>query len=94
VLPIIGDMVIDYLMGVSGLLLGTLLVAFSARLADLMQEGDEMYREQHPWVESYEPQVRWLASTTGRWWILRSWVLLAAVGFCLIGAMLVLRAAL
>ena len=87
-------MVIDYLMGVSGLLLGTLLVAYSARLADLMQEGDEIYREQHPWVETYEPQVRWLESTTGRWWILRGWVLMAATGFCLIGSMLLLRAAL
>jgi hypothetical protein len=86
-------MIVDLVMGSTALLLGLTLVGFSAPLADLMQEGDEQYREQHPWVESYEPQVRWLETTTGRWWVLRSWLLLAALGFLVIGAMLAGRAA-
>jgi hypothetical protein len=87
-------MVVDFVMGISAVLIGLALVGFSAPLADLMQEGDERYREQHPWVESYEPQVRWLETTTGRWWVLRSWLLLGALGFLVIGTMLVVRAAL
>ena len=86
-------MTIDLLMGFASLLIGFTLSGFSAPLAHLMKEGDERYREEHPWVQAYEPQVGWLATDTGRWWILRSWLLLAAMGFAVIGALLVARAA-
>ena len=83
---------IDLVMGAAALVIGIALVAFSARLADLMQEGDERLREEHPWVEAYEPQAGVLASTTGRWWILRGWLLGCSTGFALVGTLLVLRA--
>jgi len=79
-------------MGCAALVIGIALVAFSAPLANHMQEGDERLREEQPWVESFEPQARVLASSTGRWWILRGWLLGCAAGFGLVGALLVLRA--
>ena len=42
-------------------------------------DGDNLYRENHPWVESFEPQVGFLASADGRWWILRGWLLVSDV---------------
>ena len=82
---------VDLIMGLAAIFIGTSLAGFSAPLADLMQEGDEHYREQHPWVESYEPQVRWLATDSGRWWILRGWLLFFATGFAVVGGALLAR---
>ena len=79
-------------MGAAAVLLGLLLVAFSAPLAHLMREGDERWRHEQPWATSYEPQVGLLASDQGRFWILRGWLLLSAAGFAVIGVALVLRA--
>ena len=79
-------------MGLAALIIGIALLAFSAPLAHLMQEGDERLREEHPWVEAYEPQAGILASATGRWWILRGWLLGCAGGFGLVGALLLVRA--
>jgi hypothetical protein len=87
-------MVIDLVMGMSALLIGVALTGFSAPLADLMKEGDERYREDHPWVQAYEPQAGWLATDSGRWWILRSWLLFFAAGFVVVGGALLVRAVL
>ena len=86
-------MTVDLVMGFASLLIGFSLAGFSAPLANLMQEGDERYREEHPWVQAYEPQAGWLATDNGRWWILRSWLLLFSLGFAVIGALLVARGA-
>jgi hypothetical protein len=91
-LPMTRAMTVDLLMGVAALLLGLALAGFSAPLADLMREGDERLREQHPWVQAYEPQAGPLATAVGRWWILRSWLLISSAGFVSVGAALVLRA--
>jgi hypothetical protein len=85
-------MIVDLLMGIAALSMGSWLGVCSAPLADQLQEGDEQYRERHPWVESFEPQAGWLATADGRWWILRGWLLASAVAFVGIGAALVLRA--
>ena len=82
--------VIDLFMGSASLLLGLLLVAFSAPLATQMREGDDRWRD-HGWTQTFEPDVGFLASDHGRWWIFRSWLLLSAVGFLAIGAGLVGR---
>jgi hypothetical protein len=85
-------MVVDLVMGIVAVAIGGWLGLWSAPLADHLREGDERYREQHPWVESFEPQVGWLATADGRWWILRGWLLASALAFAGIGAALVLRA--
>ena len=87
-----GEMLIDLVMGIAGLLLGAALVSFSAPLAHLMREGDERWLEHSPWTRAFEPQSAWLATDSGRWWILRGWLLGAAVGFVVVGAALLLRA--
>jgi hypothetical protein len=89
--PIMHGVIVDLVMGFSAVVIAASLASFSAPLADLMQEGDEHYREQHPWVESYEPQVRWLATDSGRWWILRGWLLFFATGFAVVGGALLAR---
>jgi hypothetical protein len=85
-------MIIDVAMGAASLLIGIWLSVCSAPLADFMQEGDERYRQKHPWVEAFEPQAGFLATADGRWWILRSWLLVSAFGFAGIGAALIARA--
>jgi hypothetical protein len=84
-------MIIDLVMGATALMIGLWLGVCSGPLADHLQEGDERYREDHPWVESFEPQVGFLATADGRWWILRSWLLLSALGFLTVGGGLILR---
>ena len=86
-------MVIDLVMGASAVLLGLVLAGFSAPLALLMREGDERWRDERPWTAAYEPQVGFLASDRGRFWILRGWLLACAAGFAGIGIALLLRAA-
>jgi hypothetical protein len=87
-------MIVDLVMGLTAVTLGLLLTAYSSRLADLLQEGDDRWREEHPWVQAFEPQVGPLATDRGRWWILRSWLLVSSFGFCVVGFALVGRAAL
>jgi hypothetical protein len=84
-------MVLDVALGVVALLIGLWLGVCSGPLADHLQEGDERYRERHPWVESFEPQGGFLATADGRWWILRSWLLASSAGFLGVGAALVAR---
>jgi hypothetical protein len=85
-------MLIDLLMGLSALGIATLMSVFSPRLADLMREGDDRWREQ-PWTGSFEPDVPFLASDRGRWWIFRAWLLITSAGFLVVGVALVVRAA-
>jgi hypothetical protein len=85
-------MIVDLVMGAASLLIGLWLTVCSGPLADHLQEGDNRYREHHPWVEAFEPQSGWLASAAGRWWILRGWLLASALGFVGVGGALVLRA--
>ena len=84
-------MIIDLVMGATALMIGLWLGVCSGPLADHLQEGDERYRENYPWVETFEPQVGWLATADGRWWVLRGWLLASAVGFTGIGLALALR---
>ena len=85
-------MVLDLVMGVAAVLIGLWLGVCSGPLADHLQEGDERVRERHPWAESFEPQIGFLATADGRWRVLRGWLLASALGFAGIGAALVLRA--
>ena len=82
---------IDVVYALAAVLIGGFLAGFSGPLAHLMLEGDDRYREQYPWVQAYEPQSGFLATTTGRWWILRSYLILSAVGFEVIGLALLVR---
>ena len=84
-------MLLDLVIGNASLLIGLLLVAFNGRLATLMREGDDGWRERG-WTGTYEPNVAFLESDRGRWWIFRCWLLLSATGFVVIGAGLLLRA--
>ncbi len=86
-----GIVFLDLLLGSLSVLGGALLVLFSAPLATLMREGDDGWRERG-WTETYEPDVGFLESDRGRWWIFRCWLLLSAVGFVVVGAGLVFRA--
>jgi hypothetical protein len=86
------QMVTDLVMGLAAALIGVWLGVCSAPLADQLQEGDERYRDRHPWVESFEPQAGFFATAQGRWWILRIWLLSAALAFDVIGAGLLVRA--
>ena len=83
-------MVLDIVMGYASIMLGALLVVFSAPLATLMREGDDGWRERG-WTQSFEPDTAFLESDRGRWWIFRCWLFLSAAGFIVIGAGLVLR---
>jgi hypothetical protein len=76
--------VIDLLIGSASVLVGALLLAFSSPLATLMREGDDGWRERG-WTQAYEPDTAFLESDRGRWWIFRSWLLLSAVGFMVVG---------
>ncbi len=87
-------MLLDLIIGTSSLLIAVLMGAFSPRLADLMREGDDGWRQRQPWTESYEPDVGFLATDRGRWWIFRGWLLLASAGFLIVGGGLILRATL
>ncbi len=84
-------MVLDLVIGYSSLVIGALLLAFSAPLATLMREGDDGWRERG-WTQAYEPDVGFLESERGRWWIFRCWLLLSAAGFLVVGGGLVVRA--
>ena len=84
-------MLLDLILGTASFLIGMLLVAHSATLASLMREGDDGWRERG-WTQAYEPDAAFLESDRGRWWIFRSWLLLSATGFVVIGGGLLFRA--
>jgi hypothetical protein len=86
-----GFMVLDIVMGYASLVLGALLIVFSGRLATLMREGDDGWRERG-WTQAYEPDAAFLESDRGRWWIFRAWLLLSATGFVVVGTGLLARA--
>jgi hypothetical protein len=90
-LPNRQDVVLDIAIGYASVVLGTLFVVFSGPLATLMREGDDGWRERG-WTQAYEPDVGFLESDRGRWWIFRCWLLLSAAGFLVIGAGLLFRA--
>lgn len=84
-------MLLDLVIGNASLLIGVLLLAYSGRLATLMREGDDGWRERG-WTGNYEPNVAFLESDRGRWWIFRGWLLLSSVGFVVVAVGLLLRA--
>ena len=84
-------MLLDLMIGTPSLMIGALLVAYSGPLASLMREGDDGWRERG-WTQAYEPNAAFLESDRGRWWIFRSWLLLSATGFVVIGTGLLFRA--
>ena len=86
-----GFVVLDLVLGNAAVLIGAMLVAFSGRLATLMREGDDGWRERG-WTQAYEPDTALLESDQGRWWVFRCWLLLSATGFVVVGAGLVGRA--
>ena len=87
-----GNVVLDLVMGYASLLMGALLVVFNSQLATLMREGDDGWRQERSWTQAYEPDVGFLASDRGRWWIFRAWLLVSALGFVVVGFGLVFRA--
>jgi hypothetical protein len=84
-------MVLDLVIGYASLIIGALLLGFSGPLATLMREGDDGWRERG-WTQAYEPDVGFLESERGRWWIFRCWLLLSAAGFLVVGGGLIIRA--
>jgi hypothetical protein len=83
-------MTLDLVLGYSSIAIGALLVIFNGSLATLMREGDDGWRERG-WTQAYEPDVSFLTTDRGRWWIFRCWLLLSAGGFLVIGGGLVAR---
>ena len=81
----------DLVLGVVALAIGVALAAFSSPLARGLREGDDRWRERHPWTAAYEPQRALTATDRGRLLILRSWLLVSALGFAVVGAGLLLR---
>ena len=90
-LPTTRIVVADLVIGNAAVVLGALLLIFSAPLATLMREGDDEWRERG-WTQAFEPDAAVLESDRGRWWVFRCWLLLSATGFVVIGAGLVGRA--
>lgn len=86
-------MVLDLVLGAVAVAIGVSLLAFADPLAGLMREGDDRWREQHPWTAAYEPRTAALASNEGRLRVFRTWLLVSAVGFVAVGGGLLLRAA-
>ena len=86
------DVLADLLMGLAAILLGALLAAYSGPLAHHLKEGDERYRERFRWVQGVEPRQGLLATDRGRWWLLRGWMLVTALGYAAVGVLLALRA--
>ena len=85
-------MVLDLVLGAVALAIGASLLLHLTALAHLMLEGDDHWRDKHPWTAAYEPQAAVLASAEGRLRIFRTWLAVSAVGFGAIGTGLLLRA--
>ena len=83
-------MVIDLVMGVVAVLLGTALYSGNATLAAHMTDGDDRYRG-HPWLRAFEPTDGPLATEDGRIKAFRGWILVSAAGFVAVGAALAAR---
>ena len=83
-------MVIDLVMGITAILIGTALYTESATLASYMKEGDEHYRG-HPWLRAFEPTQGPLATDEGRVKAFRIWIGGSGAAFVAVGAALILR---
>jgi hypothetical protein len=81
----------DLLMGMIAVAIGAVLLGTSGRLALLMKEGDDGYRE-HPVFSRFEPSSGPLATDEGRLFAFRAWVVVWAAGFVAVGAGLLIRA--
>ncbi len=90
-MPIAIDMDLDALLGVLALLIALGLGAFRAPLAAHLREGDEHWRERHPWTAAYEPQGGRIATDEGRLTTFRVGLTLAALAFAAVGAGLLAR---
>ena len=82
---------LDLALGLVALAIGAALAAFSAPLARSLREGDDRWRERHPWTAAYEPQAAWTATDRGRFLVLRGWLLACSAGFLVVGTGLLLR---
>ena len=82
---------IDLLMGLTAVLIGTSLLARSSSVAELMKEGDDRWRA-HPVFSKFEPSSGPLQTDEGRYTVLRGWLLFWSTGFVLVGAGLLTRA--
>ncbi len=85
-------MVLDLILGAVAVAIGASLLTYRSPLAQLMREGDDHWREQHPWTAAYEPQAAVLSSAEGRLRVFRTWLVVSAAGFAAVGAGLLLRA--
>jgi len=85
-------MVVDLVLGAVAVAIGASLLLRLTTLALLLLEGDDRWREEHPWTAAYEPQTAALASAEGRLRVFRTWLAVSAVGFVAVGAGLLLRA--
>jgi hypothetical protein len=83
-------MLIDLVMGIVAVLIGTALFTENAALAAHMKDGDDRYRG-HPWLQAFEPSRGPLATDTGRVLAFRIWIGGSGALFIAVGAALVLR---
>ena len=83
-------MVIDLVMGIVAILIGTALYAQNPTLASYMKEGDDRYRG-HPWLQAFEPTQGPLATDAGRILAFRIWIGGTGAAFVAVGAALLLR---
>jgi hypothetical protein len=83
-------MELDLFFGVLALSLGAALSAFSAPLTDALREGDDRWREERPWTQTFEPRaIR--ASDEARFLLIRAYLLGCSAGFIVVGVGLALR---
>ncbi len=89
-LPIYQHMELDLFFGILALSIGGALAAFSAPLTEALREGDDRWRDERPWTQSFEPRAL-RASERGRFLVFRAYLLTCSSAFIVVGVGLALR---
>ncbi len=89
-LPIYQHMELDLFFGILALSIGGALAAFSAPLTEALREGDDRWRDERPWTQSFEPRAL-RASDQARFLLIRGYLLGCAAGFVVVGVGLASR---